>query len=148
MVAVQGVAGGRLGGGILTVLALVEDHRAAVEYDFRARFHVGWCDVGVSMSWGEAIRLLGLLRKDTSSQFAASMEGWEFPASREMLATLDLYDLQHYSKADPKRGKPKPHPGRPFRTNDKKRQRIGDAGGRSRAEVIRILRGLGHNLPV
>lgn len=100
------------------------------------------------MSWGEALRLVRLLRKDTSSQFAASAEGWDFPLDRGTLATLDVFDLTLQANSDPKKGRPKPHPGRPFKAADRQRQRIGDAGGRTRAEIVEILRDLGHNLPV
>lgn len=100
------------------------------------------------MSWGEAIRLIRLLRKDTTSQFAAALEGWEFPIDRGTLATLDLFDLTVLANSDRKKGKPTPHPMRPYKTDTRDRQRIGNPGNRTRAEVVEILRGLGHNIPV
>ena len=100
------------------------------------------------MPFGEAIRLLKILRRDTTSQFAASMEGWEFPADRSALYLLDLYDLTVAANSDRKQGKPKPHPGRPYKLEDRDRQKFGNTGGRSRAQVVEILNRLGHTLPV
>lgn len=100
------------------------------------------------MRWGEALRLVRLLRKDTTSQFAASMEGWDFPVDRGTLATLDVYDLTVAANSDPKKGRLDPHPGRPYKLTDpRKREKYGDTAGRSNAEVISILKKLGHNLP-
>lgn len=100
------------------------------------------------MAWGEALRLIRLLRKDTTSQFAAAMEGWEFPVDRATLATLDVYDLTVAANSDPKKGRLDPHPGRPYKvTGPRKSERYGNTDGRSDAEVISILRKLGHNLP-
>ena len=90
-----------------------------------------------------------ILRNDPSSQIAAAIEGWDHPITREALALFDVYDVTVAANSD-KRKRPKPHPGRPFKLNaatQGERQR-GDAGGRSREEVIRILNSLGHNLPV
>ena len=70
------------------------------------------------MGYGEAWRLMRVLIADPSSQLAASLAGWEHPATRESLALYDLYDLQHASKA---KRKPKPYP-RPW---VKKPRRIG-----------------------
>jgi hypothetical protein len=100
------------------------------------------------MTWGEAVRLTKLLLRDSSSQIAASAEGWKFPIDRATLATLDLFDLTVRANSDPKKGSPKPHGGRPFEVDDRARQSIGKTGGRSRAEIVEILRGLGHNIPV
>jgi hypothetical protein len=102
------------------------------------------------MSWGEAIRALGVLRKDSTSQFAAAMEGWDYPIDRASLLLADLYDLQHITKADPKKGKPKPHPGRPWKISDREVTRHGNAAGRSPDEVKALLRRMarGDDAPV
>lgn len=62
------------------------------------------------MTWGEAIRLTTILSADPSSHVGAALAGWDHPASREALILMDLYDLQHQSKA---KRRPKPYP-RPF----------------------------------
>lgn len=100
------------------------------------------------MTFGEALRLLEVLRADPSSAVAAALEGWDYPISRETLAMLDTFDLTRALHADPKKGAPKPHPGRPFKTDQRAAQRFGDTKGRSRAEVVEILNRLGHHLPV
>lgn len=88
------------------------------------------------MSWGEAIRALGILRKDTSSQFAAALEGWDFPIDRAALATLDVFDLTVMANSNTKKGKPKPHSGRPFKMDDRERTKHGNAAGRTPTEVL------------
>ena len=94
------------------------------------------------MSWGEAWRLLTILRGDSGSQTAASVEKWDYPWPRELAALADLFDLQ-YAKTGAKNRKPYT---RPFKNDDQRRR--GDTKGRSRAEVIEILRASGHNIPV
>lgn len=98
------------------------EHRAAFEYDWRARFHLPLTVVGTkAMRWGEAYRLAGVLARDPASAVAASVAGWHYPLSREALALADLYDLQHHSKV---KRKPKPYP-RPWVDKDRKRHGTG-----------------------
>ena len=92
------------------------------------------------MSWGEAVRLVSILRADPSSMLAAAMEGWAYPFSRTEALLADLYDLE-YAKAGVKR--PKPYP-RPYKAV-KQSTRRGDVAGRTNAEVIDILRGRGES---
>ena len=131
-------------GKILGLLDLIEEHRAAVEYDFRSRFHLGLDAITVDVGWGEAIRLVGILRADPSSALAAAMEGWDHPISREALILMDLFDLDMAVNAGKK--KPKPYP-RPWKQKTNV-QKHGNVGGRTRAEIVAILNGVGHNLPV
>jgi hypothetical protein len=91
-----------------------------------------------AMGYDEAARLVGILRADPSSALASSMEGWDFPISREALALYDLFDLTVQANSDPKKGKPKPHGGRPFQPPPETHQH-GNASGRSREEVEAIL---------
>lgn len=132
-------------GGIVGLLDLIEEHRPALEYDFRARFHLGLECVPSDVGWGEALRLVRILRADPSSALAASFEGWDHPISREALILMDLFDLDMAVNAGKK--KPKPHPGRPWKQKGDV-QRYGNAGGRTREQVVAILNGMGHNLPV
>lgn len=96
------------------------------------------------MSWGEAVRLMAILRRDSSSQFAASIEQWDGPVSAEWAMLANLFDVQHMSKA---KKRPDPVP-RPWDKGKKTRTRRGDAGGRSLIEVAAILNAHGHSLPV
>ena len=76
-------------------------------------------DFGGAVSWRHAYLMVQELMKDPANHLAAAVAEWDYPASREYLATLDLYDLQHKSKAG--KGKtPKPYP-RPFKDVEKKR---------------------------
>lgn len=94
------------------------------------------------MTWGEAIRLTQVLRRDPASQVGAALQGWDFPIDRATAAVLDLFDLEH-AKATKR---PKPHPGRPYDVAGKTQIRKGNAAGRSREEIRRILNEHGHDL--
>lgn len=140
------MAGGDcLHGGIWRLLELIEEHRAAVEYDWRTRFGMSIDDMPDRMGWDEAGRLASLLCRDPSSALFAALAGWEYPMSREALLLADLFDLEHTAHADPKRGRPKPHPMRPVKQVGE-RTRVGNPGGRSDEEIVAILRRLGHRL--
>lgn len=89
----------------------------------------------------EAARLAAIIAADPSSQTCTALNGWTHPMSREALILADLFDLQHFSKVDPKKGKPKPYP-RAWPT-ERDVEKFGDTGGRSPAEVIEILRAHG-----
>lgn len=66
----------------------------------------------------ELVDLIDGLMHDPSSRLHAVVAGWDYPATREWMALVDLYDLQH---AKASKRKPKPYP-RPF---DKAKTRIG-----------------------
>lgn len=101
------------------------------------------------MSFGEAIRLVKMLLQDPSSAVAAAVAGWKYPIDRTTMAVLDLFDVTVMAHSDSKRGRPKPHGARPFEPGRSDGvEKIGNAGGRTPAEVIATLRRLGHNLPV
>jgi FMN phosphatase YigB (HAD superfamily) len=75
------------------------------------------------------------LLKDPRSRLQAVVAGWDHPVSREEVVLMDLFDLQHSSKA---KRKPKPYP-RPWPIAKKK------YGGkktvrRTAAEALAILR--------
>lgn len=116
---------------------MIDAHRAAFEYEWRARFHLPLDVVGKSMTWGEAWRHTRTLAGDPSSYVAAAVAGWEHPLTREALVLMDLFDLQHLA-ANPKR-KPKPYP-RPWpdRTTSRPRPTV------SPERAIAALRGAGH----
>lgn len=132
-------------GGILGLLDLIEEHRAALRYDWRVRFGLGLDCVPDVIGWDEALDLVRILRGDPSSQIASAIEGWDYPLSREGWQMADLIDVQGSSKAGKKW---KPYQ-RPIKARDGvEKKRRGNAAGRSRAEVIEILRGFGHEPPV
>lgn len=66
------------------------------------------------------------------------MAGWDYPISREALLLADLFDLEHFVNSDPKKRRPRPHAMRPFKVGVE-RQRMGNTGGRTPAQVISIL---------
>lgn len=92
------------------------------------------------MEWGEAIRLVNILRLDPATQLATAVEGWEFPLSREGWQMADLIDVQGSSKAGKKW---KPYR-RPIKADASTKKRRGNAAGRTREQVIEILREHGH----
>lgn len=109
---------------ILTLLDLGERYRGAFEYDWRARFHLRFdlLDDGPrAMGWGEAWRIVHVLANDPSSQLAAAVNEWDYPASREVAVLADLYDA--FVMANTRRGRqPKPYP-RPWPDKSKSRPR-------------------------
>lgn len=132
-------------GGTLALLELIEEHRGAFEYDWRTRFQLPLSSLPVAMGWDEALRMTLILRRDTTSQVAVAVEGWQHPISRDALAILDLYDATIAVNTDSKK-RPKPHGGRPFEIDSKQRNRMGKAA--PAADVAAILNRHGHSLPV
>lgn len=128
-------------GGIHQLIELVDEHRGAVEYDLRARLNATLADVGVGMSYAEAIRLLLLVARDPTSQLAASLNGWNHPWSHEAMVLADLFDLTHMA-AGVKR--PKPYP-RPWPDKRETRQ-LKPAAGTSQQTVHEVLARAGHTM--
>lgn len=89
------------------LLDLIDEHRGAFEYDWRARFHLPLTAMPDKMGWGEGYRLSMALVTDPSSQVSVAIQGWKYPATRAEIVMLELFDLQHMSKA---KRKPKPYP--------------------------------------
>ena len=90
------------------------------------------------MEWGEAIRLVGVLALDPSSELAAQLNDWQGRRSPEWLILADLYDA--FGAANFKH--PKAYP-RPFLAPGARRM------GRtrlSRDQVIAVLNRHGHQL--
>lgn len=121
---------------------MIDAHRGAFEYDWRTRFHLPITVVGKSMSWGEALRLTEQLAVDPSARIGAALAGWANPVSREAMVLMDLYDLQHMSKAS---RKPKPYP-RPWQ--GRKTQRAKPDDSLTQEEIIAALRAAGHTAPL
>lgn len=90
------------------------------------------------MGWGEAVRLVGVLSQDPSTQLAASLNDWQAPRSPEWLVLADLFDV--FVQANSKR-RQNPYP-RPFRDPSDKHR---GSTTRPRAEVIDILNRHGHH---
>jgi len=91
---------------------------------------------GRACSWGEARRLIEALAADPSSHLCASVNGWAHPLSREAALTADLFDLTALAHSGKR--KPKPHPIRPWTA--RKKERYGNAGGRTPDQVKAILK--------
>ena len=104
---------------------------------------VALSDVGVTVTITEASRLVEQIIVDPGSHLGAEIRGWDYPASREHLALLDLYDLLHVANSDPKKPRPKPYP-RPWPAVEKRVAKP----GLSQEDVLAALRRAGHtNLP-
>lgn len=117
-----------------------------MEYDWRSRFGLGADAIGDEMSSAEAIRLVRILLADPSSMLTAATQGWEYPISRAEVVALDTFDLL-LAVNSTRKGRPEPHPLRPWKQDKKLRQRHGDAAGRSLEQVRAILNDHGHSLP-
>ena len=118
-------------GGIIRVVEIMDDHRAAFVYDFRHRFGLGLDDLGKTVPWTEVVYLVAVLIRDPSSWLQTSINDWHHPISYEWAALAATYDL--HAQVHSKR-KPKPYP-RPWKD--------GQAGttrkGKPRADARDIL---------
>jgi hypothetical protein len=133
------VGGWRHGGGIVALADLLDAHKGAFEYEWRARFGKSLRCIGRSMPWGEALRLTQRLSQDPSSWICAALWDWEYPMTREALLLADVYDS--YAAVHFKA--PKPYP-RPFR----KTRKAKPAASLSQEQIIAALRGAGHTAPI
>jgi hypothetical protein len=115
---------------------LSDDHRAALEYDWRHTFGLPFSEVGKSMEYGEAVRLVGLLAGDPSTRLAAALNEWTAPRSLEWLVLADLFDA--FVRANYKQ--PQRYP-RPFLDGAAKHRGKTDL---PRADVIDLLNRHGH----
>lgn len=78
---------------IIELVELIDEHRAAFDYDWRTRFGMPVEVVGGRrMSWGEACRLLERLMLDPSAHITAAVAGWDYPLSRESIALAGIYN--------------------------------------------------------
>ncbi len=98
------------------------------------------------MTWGEALRLTRLLVADGGSQVGSAVGEWKHPASREVQVLMDLLDA--HAQANFQKPKPQPRPWDAVNAAPAGVTRIGDAGGRSRREIVAHLNSLGHHLPM
>lgn len=121
-------------GGICKLRELIEEHPAEIAYDFRHRFNLSFEDIGVSVSWREAILLTSVLVRDPGSWVCAVWSDWDYPVSREWIVSSHVYDL--LAAVNSRKGRrPKPYPN-PFPSKSSKR--IGKTLKSSR-EVKRLL---------
>lgn len=135
-------------GGIAALADLIDAHRGAFEYDWRARFHLPLSVIGKTMSWGEAWRQVAELCLDPASHVAAAVSGFDYPIGREALLLMDAYDLTvhiAWAQGGRKGSKPKPYP-RPWRAEGSRRAK--PSAELSQDEVIAALRRAGHTVPV
>lgn len=127
---------------------MIDAHRGAFEYEWRARFQLPLTAIGRSMSWGEAYRITTMLANDPTSHVAAAISGWDHPVSFEALALMNLFDLTHqiaWRQGGSKGPRPTPYP-RPWRNRTTKRAKP-DAS-LTQDEIIAALRRAGHTAPI
>lgn len=98
---------GRTSGGILRLREIISDHSPELAYDFRHRFNLSIFDIGGSVTWLEAVLLVSVLMRDTSSWIQSAMAEWDYPVSREWIVSAHTYDL--LAAVNTKK-KPKPYP--------------------------------------
>ena len=118
--------GWRSTGGIIAVLVLLEDHKAAFIYDFRQRFQLGLKDLGTTVPWSEVVYLVAVLLRDPTSWLQVSYNKWHHPVSFEWAVHAATYDL--LAPVHSKR-KPKPYP-RPWPTSTNTRKGTPRVDGR------------------
>lgn len=95
---------------------MIEEHPAALTYDWRTRFGLPLASILDSrLSWHEAWLLLGQLLSDPTSHTFAAVAGWRYPWSHEAKVLADLYDLTQAANTEKKkRSRIKPYP-RPWK---------------------------------
>lgn len=131
---------------MIALADLIDTHRGAFEYDWRARFQLPVSSIGDAMTWGEAVRHTDRLAADPSSAIGAALAGWDYPVGYDALAVMNLFDLMHeiaWAQGGKKGSRPKPHP-RPW--SDRKTRRAKPTV--SQEEVIAALRSAGHMGPI
>lgn len=94
-------------GGTAALLAFVEEHRAALRFDFRHLLHVPLSEVGGSVSYGETLDLIVELLKETGSHLVAELAGMTRPLSWADLSVITLTEAYLNAHRDPKK-QPKP----------------------------------------
>lgn len=102
-------------GGIYWFRELEEKHTAALVADFRSHYNLSVFDIGINYTWREGIYLAYAILQDTTSLTFAAHNSWDYPASKEYLALLNLLDTLIQVNTDPKKSKFKPYT-RPFDT--------------------------------
>lgn len=120
-------------GGILRLLELYEAHPAEFAFDFRSRFHISFEQIGVTVSWLEAVYLVAVLLREPTSWLGAARSEWQFPVSREWMVATHTYDLT--ARVNSKQ-KPKPYP-TPWENGNK--QTLGSRKGQTRESVLNVL---------
>ena len=69
----------------------MREHYPALAADLRSRFGISINDLGVAVSWREAIALVEVLSRDITTHLAASVSGWSHPMSRlEMFKQMQI----------------------------------------------------------
>lgn len=103
-------------GGILKLQELIEEHPAELAYDLRSMCGVSIDDIGVRVSYREAVLLVAVITRNPESWLQAARAGWSYPVSREWIVGSHTYDLLAMANSG-KGKKPKPYPN-PFPNKD------------------------------
>lgn len=94
-------------GGTFALLAFVEEHRTALRFDFRHLLHLSLDDIGVSVSFGEALDLVIGVLKETGSHVVAELVGLTRPLSWADMSVIVLTETYLNAHRDRKKA-PKP----------------------------------------
>jgi len=85
-----------------------EAYPSELAYDFRSRFNLNAFEIGSQVSYLEAIHLVAVLLRDTTSWLNAAKADWKYPVSREFMVLASTFDL--HMKVNSKQKTPKPYP--------------------------------------
>ena len=75
-------------GGTAALLDLIEEHEAAIRWDFRRYLSLSLDDLGVTVTWREATHLLMELTRESGSHLVAALNGYKAAASFADLANI------------------------------------------------------------
>lgn len=93
-------------GGIARLLDVIEEHRAALRFDFRDRFGLSLDDAGDGYTFGEALDLVRELVDEQGTRSHAAVRGWAYALSttnQTLQHLLELYAAVHRdTKKQPK----------------------------------------------
>ena len=94
-------------GGIIWLFDLIERARPELSADVRHHYNVSIHDFGHSVSYREAVDIVGMLRKNPATWIHALEEGWQYPVSFDWIVLKHTFDLIAAANSE---GTPEPYP--------------------------------------
>jgi hypothetical protein len=118
-----------LSGGICWLVELGERLEPELAADFRSIYGISYYDIGITVSYREAILLVGMLLRNPASWIHAKENQWDYPVTPEWILAKHTFDLLARVNSE----KPPPeYPAPWIRTKETTKQ--------SREDVIRRLK--------
>lgn len=84
---------GSVAGGIAWLRDKFDGAEPFIVADFRTIYGISAYDIGITISYREAISLVGMLRQNPASWLHANEQGWTYPVSSEWIVLKHLFDI-------------------------------------------------------